>query len=162
MTQTNTHSTSTTDFDQYISVRGEVVNVLGPLYENPMFRKIRWRTSIGKQRDFSLLGNLLRRKFSSNGSDPLIVMGDKAAQTAARFHAPTQGVGLRYQLSSTRVSHPLVGRVPYVFIMSRLSRKYDNNQYQTCQPPSLATSITCGNRHTSTVAVSKYAVQVGV
>jgi hypothetical protein len=99
LTQTNTHSTSTTDFDQYVSVRGEVVNVLGPLYENPIFRKIRWRTSIGKQRDFSLLGSLIRRKFSSeDGSNPLIVMGDKSAQTCARFHAPTQGVGLRYQL----------------------------------------------------------------
>src|ERR1700733_12277231 len=93
--RTNAHSTSTTDFDQYVSVRGEVVNVLGPLYENPVFRKIRWRTSIGKQRDFSLLGNLIRRKFSSNDSNLLIVMGDKSAQTAACFHAPTQGVGLR-------------------------------------------------------------------
>src|SRR5579859_5361164 len=96
--QTNAYSTSTTDFDRYVSVRGEVVNVLGPLYENPIFRKIRWRTSIGKQRDFSLLGNLIRRKLSSNGSSPLIIMGDKSAQTAARFHAPTAGVGLRYQL----------------------------------------------------------------
>jgi hypothetical protein len=98
LTETNTRSTSTTDFDTYVSVRGEVVNVLGPLYENPIFRKIRWRTSIGKQRDLSLLGNLIRRKFSSNGSNPLIVIGDKSAQTAARFHAPTQGVELRYQL----------------------------------------------------------------
>src|SRR5204863_8381230 len=98
LTQTNTHSTSTTDFDRYVSIRGEVVNVLGPLYENPIFRKIKWRTSIGKQRDFSLLGNLIRRKFSSNSSNPLIVMGDKSTQTIARFHAPTQGVGLRYQL----------------------------------------------------------------
>ena len=99
LTQTNTHSTSTMDFDQYVSVRGEVVNVLGPLYENPIFRKIRWRTSIGKQRDFSLLGSLIRRKFSSEDrSNPLIVMGDKSAQICARFHAPTQGVGLWYQL----------------------------------------------------------------
>src|SRR5579859_6811060 len=95
LTQTNSHSTSTTDFDHYVSVRGETVNVLGPLYENAVFRRIRWRTSIGKQRDFSLLGNLIRRKF---GSNPLIIMGDKSAQTAARFHAPTQGIGLRYQL----------------------------------------------------------------
>jgi len=98
LTQTNAHSTSTTDFDRYVSIRGEVVNVLGPLYENPIFRKIRWRTSIGKQRDFSLLGNLIRRKFSSNSSNPLIVMGDKSTQTIARFHAPTQGIRLRYQL----------------------------------------------------------------
>jgi hypothetical protein len=60
--------------------------------------KIRWRTSIGKQRDLSLLGNLIRRKFSSDGSTPLIVMGDKSAQTIARFHAPTKGVRLRCQL----------------------------------------------------------------
>src|SRR5579859_3742790 len=92
----------TTDFDRYVSVRGEVINVLSPLYENPIFRKIRWRTSIGKQRDFSLLGNLIRRKFSSNGSNPLIVMGDKSAQTVARFHAPTQGVRLQYQLHQLR------------------------------------------------------------
>ena len=26
------------------------------------------------------------------------ILGDKSAQTAIRFHAPTQGVGLRYQL----------------------------------------------------------------
>src|SRR5579859_2360922 len=98
LTQTNTHFTSTTDFDQYVSIRGEVINVLSPLYENPIFRKIRWRTSIGKQRDFSLLGNLICRKFSSNCSNPLIVMGDKSAQTVARFHTPTQGVRLQYQL----------------------------------------------------------------
>src|SRR5579859_2150749 len=89
---------STMDFDRYVSVPGEVVNVLGPLYENPIFRKIRWRTSIRKQRDFSLLGNLIRRKFSSNGSNPMIVMEDKSTQTVARFHTPTQGVRLWYQL----------------------------------------------------------------
>src|SRR5579859_7575897 len=88
----------TTDFDRYVSVRGEVVNILSPLYENPIFRKIRWRTSIGKQRDFSLLGNLICSKFSSNSSNPLIVMGDKSTQTVAHFHVPTQGVRLRYQL----------------------------------------------------------------
>jgi len=44
------------------------------------------------------LGNLIRQKFSSNGSNPLIVMGDKSTQTVACFHAPTAGVGLRYQL----------------------------------------------------------------
>src|SRR5579859_5885980 len=68
LTQTNTYSTSTMDFDRYVSVRGEVINVLGPLYENLIFRKIRCRTSIGKQRDFLLLGNLIRRKFTSNSS----------------------------------------------------------------------------------------------
>jgi len=78
-----------------VSVQGETENVLGPLYENSVFRRIRWWTSIGKQRDFSLLGNLIRCEF---GSNPLIIMGDKSAQTAALFHAPTQGIGLRYQL----------------------------------------------------------------
>src|SRR5579859_7402300 len=95
LTQTNSHSTSTMDFDHYVSVRGETANVLGPLYENSVFRRIRWWTSIGKQRDFSLLGNLISCEF---GSNPLIIMGDKSAQTAALFHAPTQGIGLRYQL----------------------------------------------------------------
>ena len=66
LTQTNSHSTSATDFDHYVSIRGETMNVLGPLYENAIFRKIRWQTSIGKQRDFSLLGNLIRRKFGSD------------------------------------------------------------------------------------------------
>src|SRR5579859_6658760 len=93
---------STMDFDRYDSVQGEVINVLGPLCENPIYRKIRWRTSIGKQRDFSLLGNLMRRKFSSNSSNPLIVIGDKSMQTVARFHAPTQGVRLWYQLHRLR------------------------------------------------------------
>src|SRR5579859_7453291 len=88
LTQTNSHSTSTRDFDHYVSVQGETTNVLGPLYENTIFRRIRWRTLIGKQRDFSLLGNLICRKF---GSNPLIIMGDKSAQTATRFHAPIQG-----------------------------------------------------------------------
>src|SRR5579859_5709011 len=102
LTQTNSQSTSITDFDHYlsiwgetVSVWGETVNVLSPLYENNIFQRIRWRTSIGQQRDFSLLGNLIRHKF---GSNPLIIMGDKSTQTAARFHAPTEGIGLRYQL----------------------------------------------------------------
>ena len=81
-------------FDEYVRVRGEVANVLGLLYENSFFRRIRWWTSIGKH-DFALLGNLIRRKF---GRNPLLTLGDKSAQTAVRFHAPTQGVGLRYQL----------------------------------------------------------------
>src|SRR2546423_11941724 len=33
LAQTNSYSISTTDFDQYVSVRGEVVNTLGRLYE---------------------------------------------------------------------------------------------------------------------------------
>src|SRR5579859_3802772 len=33
LTQTNLHSTSTTDFDHYVSIQGEAMNVLGPLYE---------------------------------------------------------------------------------------------------------------------------------
>ena len=43
----------------------------------------------------SFLGNLIRRKF---GPNPLIVLGDKSLKQPARFHTPTQGVGLRYQL----------------------------------------------------------------
>jgi len=54
-----------------------------------------WRTSIGKQRDMSFLGNLIRRKF---GPNPLIVLGDKSSTRNTQFHAPTQGVGLRYRL----------------------------------------------------------------
>jgi hypothetical protein len=105
LSNTNTYSTSITDFDEYVSLRGQVVNVLGPLYENPIFRRIRWRTSIGKQRDLSLLGNLIRRKF---GSNPLIVMGDKSAQTTVRFQPPTQGVAMRYQLYRLRFHVMLV------------------------------------------------------
>src|SRR5579859_3017853 len=155
---------STMDFDRYVSIWGEVGNVLGPLYGNPIFQKIRWRTSIGKQRDFSLLGNLIRQKFSSNSGNPLIVMGDKSVQTVTHFHTPTQGPRGQITVStaSTRVSCPLVGRVSYVFIMSRLSRNYDENKYEMCRPPSLAASIMCRNLRTWTVGVSKYAVQVGV
>jgi hypothetical protein len=51
--------------------------------------------SIGKQRDMTILNNLIRRKF---GEQPLLVLGDKSTTRNLRFHAPTQGVGLRYQL----------------------------------------------------------------
>ena len=37
LTQTNIHSMSITDFDQYVSTWGEVVDVLGSLYKNPIF-----------------------------------------------------------------------------------------------------------------------------
>src|SRR5579859_8133670 len=91
LTQTNSHSTSTTDFDHYVSVRGEIANVLGPLYENAIFQRIQWWTSIGKQRDFSLLGNLIRRKF---GSNPLIIMGKLLL---ASTHQPKgSGYGINY------------------------------------------------------------------
>jgi hypothetical protein len=40
----------------------------------------------------AFLGNLIRCKF---GPNPLIVLGDKSN---SRFHAPTQGAGLRYVL----------------------------------------------------------------
>ena len=91
LSQTNSYSISSADFNNYCSVRGEAKTILGPLYENSIFRKIRWRTSIGKQRDMSFLGNLICRKF---GPNPLIVLGDKSSTRNTRFHAPTHGVGL--------------------------------------------------------------------
>jgi len=95
LSHTNSHSISSADFDNYCSVRGEAKQILGPMYEQPIFRKMRWRTSIGKQRDMTFLNNLIRRKF---GPQPLLVLGDKSTTRNRRFHAPTQGVGLRYQL----------------------------------------------------------------
>ena len=92
--QMNSFSVSTTDFDNYISIWGEVVSVLSPLYENPIFRKMKWWTSIGKQCDLSLLSNLIRSKFGN----PLIIMGDKSVQTSIRLHAPTLGIDLRFVL----------------------------------------------------------------
>src|SRR5579859_844834 len=64
--------------------------------EKPNLSKNNMEDLNRETRDFSLLGNLICRKFSSNGSNPLIVMGDKSVQTVTRFHAPTQGVRLRY------------------------------------------------------------------
>jgi len=49
LSHTNSHSISSTDFDNYCSVCGEAKQILGPMYEQPIFPKIRWRTSIGKQ-----------------------------------------------------------------------------------------------------------------
>jgi len=62
LSHTNSHSISSADFDNYCSVRGEAKQILGPMYEQPIFRKMRWRTSIGKQRDMTFLNNLIRRK----------------------------------------------------------------------------------------------------
>ena len=56
---------------------------------------MRWRTSIGNQRDIAKLGNIIRQKF---GPDPLIIMGDASCTKAMHFHPPTKGVGLRYTL----------------------------------------------------------------
>ena len=56
---------------------------------------MRWRRSIGSQRDFAQLGNLIREKF---GPNPLIIMGDASCTRSMRFHPPTKGVGLRYTL----------------------------------------------------------------
>jgi hypothetical protein len=95
LSYTNSHSISSADYDIYCSRRGEAKQTLGPMYEQLIFRKMRWRTSIGKQRDMMFLSNLIRRKF---GQQPLIILGDKSTSRNRRFHAPTQGVGLRYQL----------------------------------------------------------------
>jgi len=59
LSHTNSHSISSADFDNYCSVRGEAKQILGPMYEQPIFRKMRWRTSIGKQRDMTFLNHLL-------------------------------------------------------------------------------------------------------
>jgi len=67
---------------------------LVPGMKTYFFRKNRWRSSIGNQRDKALLGNLIRRKF---GHNPLIVLGD-GSPSSAKFHAPTKGVGLRMDL----------------------------------------------------------------
>src|SRR5271163_1519999 len=55
---------------------------LGPLYEHGIFRKMRWRITVGKQRDMAFLGNLIRRKF---GPDPLIILGDKSSTHQCSF-----------------------------------------------------------------------------
>jgi len=56
---------------------------------------MRWRRSIGNQRDIANLGNLIQQKF---GPNPLIIMGDASCTRSMRFHPPTKGVGLRYTL----------------------------------------------------------------
>jgi hypothetical protein len=99
LSHTNAYSISSADFQTYCSVRGVAKNILGPLYEQPVWRKMRWRASIGNQRDFTHLGNQIRKKF---GNNPLIVLGDRSVTRATQYHAPTQGVGLRYILHRLR------------------------------------------------------------
>src|SRR5579859_3796148 len=91
-------------------------------------------------------------------------MGDKSGLCANCRSLPRTNTRDRVTVSiiSTWISCPIVRRVSHFFIVSRLSRKYDENKYQTRQPLSLATSITYGNLHTWAVGVSKYVVQVGV
>jgi hypothetical protein len=72
----------------------EANTILGPLYDDILSKKNRWRSSIGNQRDKTLLRNLIRRQF---GPNPVIILGDGSPPTA-RFHAPTKGVGLRMDL----------------------------------------------------------------
>jgi hypothetical protein len=95
LSRTNAYSISSADFRKYCSVRDVAKNTLGPLYEQPIYRKMRWRTSIGSQRDFTHLGNQIRKKV---GKNPLITLGDRSITRATRFHTPTEGIGLRYIL----------------------------------------------------------------
>ena len=95
LSTTNSRALSPAVFEDYVSSRSVAKEYLGPLYESSLFRKMRWRTAVGNQRDGVKLGNVIRRKF---GSDPLIVMGDASCTRAMRFHPPTKGVGLRYTL----------------------------------------------------------------
>jgi hypothetical protein len=53
MSTTNAYSISAADFHEYCSKWGEAKEILGPLYEQPIFQKARWRTSIGNQRNFA-------------------------------------------------------------------------------------------------------------
>ena len=92
--RTNSHTISPMEFREYVSQGSEANTILGPLYDDLFFRKNRWRSSIGNQRDKALLGNLIRRQF---GPNPLIILGNGSPPTA-RFHAPTKGVGLRMDL----------------------------------------------------------------
>jgi len=94
LSRTKCQTISPMEFQAYVSQRSEAKEILGPLYEDVFFRKNRWRSSIGNQRDKALLGNLIRRKF---GPNPLIVLGDGSPPTV-RFHQPTKGVGLRMDL----------------------------------------------------------------
>src|SRR5579859_2427728 len=91
-------------------------------------------------------------------------MGDKSGVCADCRSLPRTNTRdwVTVSIISTWVSRPIVRRVSHFFIVSRLSRKYDENKYQTRQPPSLATSITCGNMRIWAVGMSKEAVQVGV
>ena len=92
---TDSRTLSPAFFEDYVSTRSVAKEYLGPLYESSIFRKMRWRRSIGSQRDFAQLGNLIREKF---GPNPLIIMGDASCTRSMRFHPPTKGVGLRYTL----------------------------------------------------------------
>lgn len=58
---------------------------------------MRWRRSIGNQRDNAKLGNIIRQKF---GPDPLIILGDCSCIKAMKYHPSTKGVGLRSILST--------------------------------------------------------------
>lgn len=92
LSRTNAYSISSADFRNYCSIWGVAKSILGPLYEQPIYRKMRWRASIGNQRDFTHLGNQIRKKF---GENPLIILGDRSVTGGTRFHTPSQGIGLR-------------------------------------------------------------------
>src|SRR5438045_9584832 len=90
---TDSRTLSPAFFEDYVSTRSVAKEYLGPLYESSIFIKMRWRRSIGSQREFTQLGNLIREKFEANA---LIIMGDAACTRLIRFHLPIKDDGLSY------------------------------------------------------------------
>src|SRR5271155_4819567 len=89
---------------------------------------------------------------------PFDCNGRQVGANLRSFSRPNPRGQFVVSTTSPRLLHSLVGRVSYLYIMSRLSTRYKENQSQTHQPPSLATISASRNLHTWPVGMSKYPV----
>jgi hypothetical protein len=96
LSTTNSFSISPAKYDDS---RGVAAQTLSPPYSIKMFRNLRRRHDIGRQRDEAKLARMIRVKFGENS---LIVLGNGSSKVAVLNHPSTLGVGLGLILKRLR------------------------------------------------------------
>jgi hypothetical protein len=110
---TNSYSISPANFNPHCSKWGVTKGFLGPLYEQPIFRKMRWRTSIGEQRDFAFLKNLIHCKF---GQGPPPHSQRQINQSNAPLSHPDTRRRFTIQTPSNGIQSPSLKRLSNIIL----------------------------------------------
>ena len=81
-------------FKAYLVKKNDVNAKLLGHYENEVYRKLKWRAFVNRQRSEDSMVNRFRKKFG--GKDEVtLAWGDWSSRSHMKFHEPTKGIGMR-------------------------------------------------------------------
>ena len=85
-------------FRKYLETKQKDIEKQSDFYYKDLFRKVNYRKYINKQRSEQKLVNNIKKTFSRNGKDPLIVMGNWNITKQQKHFMPTPCIGLKRRL----------------------------------------------------------------